>query len=792
MSSDKIIRQIALHGSHLEQSHTIEDSQYIQELEQFRASLLKSCQEWPDGLDILGSPLPVLVPEHFLANTKRLSDILGRAITSIVERWWIDSKANFPGRMPISPQQEAVLRWMDGPGKILVKPFSVRQGVWRPDFLLSDMNHERGGRPQICEINARFCLNGFFVTAFAHEALQEKAAAFPTLKPAAEPENMYTAYKNLVNADKPIYLLKAAEKGIDIHLYAPYMRNRYGMIVRFIKPGELRLIQNANFSSDCKLCCTVDASESNSESEAGLQGRFVTATGEVVEEIHQVILELHQSELEGLGHDILQALAPVCINDLRSIFLVHDKRMLGMVLQEIPSLVDEHHILTAEEAEILRLGIVPTILPGSTELRDLIGDIQKEPDTRDQYLLKPIGSGKGDGIIFGGDTSKDDFTDSLERLSNESAKGQLYVVQRVISQARYHVVIPEENNKSAVLFNHFVGTFMMIDGRYLGLGLWRTSKDRICAVSSGGTWMVSFQSAIHSPVTVKTRPVNAIRISDVPRICVSYLNESVSKHHVNLVNEALQKDGILILDLRFDDPGSSYLLQLIHGLKKQHNHGPPLTHSSTRGWFWDVKPDAESMARKHSARSETMEDFPWHTDCSYDSRPPRFFGLHVLQADRCGGGTLSVMQTSRLVDKLSEKTIQVLCEREFRIQVPPEFSKDTGSNSNGNTGFTLGSLLAPMSPSLTAPDASSQMRFRFRADIVQALSARAEEALDELNQVLREARQRDDENCLRLAPDILPNGSIVLLDNSRWIHARNRVQDAGRHLRRIRWDAMEF
>jgi len=77
--------------------------------------------------------------------------------------------------------------------------------------------------------------------------------------------------------------------------------------------------------------------------------------------LSKVALELHQWEMKALDQDILKALAPLCFNDLRTIFLVHDKRMLGIVLQELDSLVYRHNVLTLEEAEMLRNGIVPTI-----------------------------------------------------------------------------------------------------------------------------------------------------------------------------------------------------------------------------------------------------------------------------------------------------------------------------------------------------------------------------------------------------------------------------------------------
>lgn len=81
----------------------------------------------------------------------------------------------------------------------LVPPFATRRGAWRPDFLLntpdenvSERDQQRPAastveNPQICEINARFSYNGFFCSAFAHEAHQKTGFEALGLKSPVEP-----------------------------------------------------------------------------------------------------------------------------------------------------------------------------------------------------------------------------------------------------------------------------------------------------------------------------------------------------------------------------------------------------------------------------------------------------------------------------------------------------------------------------------------------------------------------------------------------------------------------------
>ena len=241
------------------------------------------------------------------------------------------------------------------------------------------------------------------------------------------------------------------------------------------------------------------------------------------------------------------------------------------------------------------------------------------------------------------------------------------------------------------------------------------------------------------------------------------------------MNKALVKPGIALIDLKFPDANSKYLQDLVLGLCTHHNHGAPIEHSATRGWFWDVKPKEQTG---HQARSESSLDFPWHTDCSYESRPPQFFALHVLHADRYGGGTLSALNALEVIRGLGPSTYQSLSRPEFRITVPPEFSKGTQSID--------GSLVTP------AEDGGG-IHIRFRSDIVQPLSNDAKNALQQLNRVLESSKEREMEGIkFTLSPQTLPDNTIVLVDNSRWLHARTEVKDRNRHLRRLRWGRRQF
>lgn len=170
-----------------------------------------------------------------------------------------------------------------------------------------------------------------------------------------------------------------------------------------------------------------------------------------------------------------------------------------------------------------------------------------------------------------------------------------------------------------------------------------------------------------------------------------------------------------------------------------------------------------------------MQEFEWHTDCSYEDSPPRYFALQVLQPDRCGGGTLSVLKVDHLLRFLSPFAQEGLSSHNYRITVPPEFVKEDGQK------HIRGNMLA------VYPGYS---QLRFRDDITDPLTDNAAKALEELKIVL--SGENAKEQALHLTPQGLPRGSIIIMDNRRWLHARNEVRDLRRHLRRVRWDATPF
>ena len=200
-----------------------------------------------------------------------------------------------------------------------------------------------------------------------------------------------------------MHLLKGQEPGLDIQLFISYVHATTGRKPILIKPADLRLIPCRQTSTGQSLYCVTGVDSCGHD---------------ILEEVHQVGLELHRHELDALPAAMLREISLRCFNDLRTIFLVHDKRMLGIILEEIENLVQIQRVLSPIQAEILRCGITPTINPGTRSLHILRRRSKFNPEIKNRFLLKPVRSGKSHGIIFSSDLNPEKWLRKLEQLQN--------------------------------------------------------------------------------------------------------------------------------------------------------------------------------------------------------------------------------------------------------------------------------------------------------------------------------------------------------------------------------------
>ncbi|KAB8201772.1 IucC family-domain-containing protein [Aspergillus parasiticus] len=419
-------------------------------------------------------------------------EALAIALNNIVERWWKDEEANFPNRMPLEPQAEDLHRWIDHATDVgIMRPYAGHQGNLRPDILIPAQTEGKGPEFRVCEINGRFPISLISHVACVYEALAGCLRDSPVFEPATRYEKVQEGLLALFDPNLPIHFVS---EGKDFPRTSPLFglyEKRTGMRPRQVKSKDLRLVPSKASRTGFILCCVWGADPDVSRTSEMPQ--LIKVNGEALEEVHQIGLQLFDYELFHLPLEMVRHIGLCCVNDPRSVFIAHDKRILGIILQELDALLNKHKVLSPAQAQILREMIIPTILPGSSEFKALLEGSQKDPRTKNGYILKPVRDARGNGILLGKNISVHEWETILASLDSQAAKNSVpqYMIQHLLPLRSFDWFWDEQRKARE---SRMVGTYFSVNGRFVGLGMWRTasaSEDVIAASTKDATALLS-------------------------------------------------------------------------------------------------------------------------------------------------------------------------------------------------------------------------------------------------------------------------------------------------------------
>lgn len=251
---------------------------------------------------------PVLITPAYLARLDRLNQLLDKALRAIVEHYFDDPRIRTIYALP--EPMEALLQLARG------RPYRV--GWYRPDLV-----HDMEGQPRVCEIGARYPLNGWMVSERAAEALAPHVAAAGLGRVTGH--GFVDALCSRYRPGDTVAMLHAGEAGTEIFLLAEALRDR-GIDFISVSPAEVGL------------------------EDGGLRGG-----GRAID---HVILEMDRSELPLIPAEVLHHLIDTgrYFNDVRTLILVHDKRVLAVLWDD----AIRQSLLPADEAEELRAFLIPS------------------------------------------------------------------------------------------------------------------------------------------------------------------------------------------------------------------------------------------------------------------------------------------------------------------------------------------------------------------------------------------------------------------------------------------------
>lgn len=366
-------------------------------------------------------------------------------------------------------------QWIDEQRKNKsMSAFADCLGNWRPDFLLTHNDTSVPGPGfQVCEINSRTPYNAIIHTAYKHGIMKELMGSNAAIEPAGDFDTMVNGMFDHFNLDLPIHLVRGRDS-LERQEFALLAELKTGSQPRLVDVSDLQLKPDSSSSTGLALYCKRPG------------------TGDKVEpeRVHQVALALFPEEYNLLAPDMLRHLAKISVNDLRTGLFVNDQRFLGIILQELNDLVDRHQVLTPDQARILQEGIVPTILPGSPELKRILSKSKQGETLKNDFMLKAARASRGNGHRIGYELSAEEWEAALLGMQDPTIQTDItsYVLQPYVRQPTFDIVA--DKNRT-VPNSHVVGTYYTVDGHFVGLGPWRAGNGKICNVYSGGCLLIT-------------------------------------------------------------------------------------------------------------------------------------------------------------------------------------------------------------------------------------------------------------------------------------------------------------
>ncbi len=346
---------------------------------------------------------PMLISAARYEELRTLQQLLYRAI-----RFFVMHYDEYEHLLPLSLKAKRIVE--------IAAHRPYRVGTYRPDFVIG-----LDGQIRVCEIGCRFPLDGFF-NAGVSEVIASRLAAEQGVD---QPPTRYRRFlDHLIEYFGEFAQVRALKSPVD-------------------RPMDLRLYTQILEKSG--IPCTVHTPGDIAEQPDLLADAAV-------------IDEFNQMDLEAFDDAVIDKLATAnSLNDLRTKFLIHDKRFLS-VLSNRAFLAS---FMTEDEIGFLTQHVAPTYT--RAQRPDLWAQAKAD---KDGWIIKPYLLGKSAGVLAGWVTEEDRWQEAFQSLDIENM-----VLQPFIRQKRF--VAPLEGR---MYMDYVVGSFLCFEDEFLGPGRFRASS----------------------------------------------------------------------------------------------------------------------------------------------------------------------------------------------------------------------------------------------------------------------------------------------------------------------------
>jgi hypothetical protein len=354
-----------------------------------------------------------------LERYSKLTNLLSTVIIKIVQNYFHDKRIRDIYQLDV--EFEKILK--------LAEPIPYTIGMYRPDFIF-----EKNGNEKICEIGCRYPINGWMVSHYIQLIFEELIhSEEKTSNAIPKKDSFITSVSEDFQKDKTIFCLHKKEKGTEVFSFFEELKN-LGFTVANAAPDQLELING----------------------QLEIEGTIA----------RQFILEMDREELKDFNPEILKSLIETgkCLNDVRTLILVHDKRILS-ILYDAQIMKD---YVNEEDYNFLKLFLIPSFSLCSEKKRNEI------LASSSNWILKRNSGGRGIDMHVKKECSPEIWENLIQN------EWQNYMIQEFVEQDYFD--LERENSIEKI---NLVGILLCYDSKLFGLGIFRGSTDSIVNVNKG-------------------------------------------------------------------------------------------------------------------------------------------------------------------------------------------------------------------------------------------------------------------------------------------------------------------
>jgi len=349
---------------------------------------------------------PLLISQKTNEKVAQLQKILYKII-----RHFIENYGQYEHLMPLKPETKRVLSFFKN------KEYQV--GSYRTDFVIDEQLQFK-----LIEITCRFAFNGFFLSGYLDNISKEYAQ-----RNSIDHQSSFKHFLSYLDEQflgKEIIILSHKGKSESSRFYQ-------------------KILIRAGYKVDKINLEEAESHLSNVE--------------------HKIVItELNQEDYYLLSDKLLSQLAKANIfNDLRTVFLIHDKRFFSILTNNDI----QQKILHKEEINLLNQFCIPTYSYGQSAEQWQIAKTQKN-----NWILKHRSLGKSAKVFAGIVTKEKEW----QQLFN-SKEIEDMILQPFVKQKKFNGKIGTK-----IYNDYVVGTMLFFEDYYFGLGLFRASSHPVSNV----------------------------------------------------------------------------------------------------------------------------------------------------------------------------------------------------------------------------------------------------------------------------------------------------------------------